>query len=918
MKKIIYLKLILLLILLIFNKPAFSQIDDLRVLETYLKKIDLIFSDINTSKISTGILIDRAPSIADIDLYTINQDSIFSCNLMDWLNIHNQLYIAHFDLAGNQLNKTRIEKEQSLLRENRSIPLGLIFYDYNKINDHAMSNGYILIDEKNEKIIDHASLHVIPYDTITCFAATFLTTQPLFIGMNSFSFDPNLFLSNRIKRFDELYIDFDDGNGLVQISLGELAVYYSSPGEKNITIETWYKGERFLARTSLYIADNHQTRSGNSPDSGPYIFAKEGIIAEYGIWYGCNNSLREIKKPYLIVSGFDPNDKNRLRSENGKIHLYNVSNKNGFLDQLRDDGFDIIIYRSTNSTKSIIDNAINLMGFIEKINAEKITGEELTIAGASMGGLIVRYALTCMEYYGIDHQTKLFISVDSPQEGATVPLGMQILVACLNSDFLGILSSIDQISGAQKMLNSIAAREMLVYHYLGLLGSSVYSINERNHYLNTLNSFGGFPEKCRSVALSMGSGVARGQGFGSGASLIKKEMGSLSGALINALLPLNPIFWEFQVWSVRDHSLGRIYKEDIMTHMLGFIPISIASRDVFVNNTMAIDNAPGSKHALHNLQFPESPNIAQVLEILGNVTVDPNYDCFIPSYSALGLSLSSPHTNIKHYLSSHEHVSRVSDNLYMSMNDQSPSYFDFMYIENTNDFHIYNPYTQEGVFSEEMVATMKEFSSPNNIYIDNTTVIWGRSVDYHARNEVVAGNGVDDVAAEHGDVSVLCDGKLGLYAGNSILLKPGFSAAFRSKFDAKITDELFCPIGSFHTPRRVLSDHTEVSDIERVQSDEKQVFKNESSENQLLEIIRKFDEPVIFFPNPTTQLLNISSNKNENQAYLYNVNGTLLSQFSFHRNTSLDLSNYSSGIYIIKVVQENGDVISQKIIKNNN
>lgn len=918
MKKIIYLKFSLIITLLIFNKSTFSQIDDLRVLETYLEKIDPIFSDINTSKISTGILIERSPAIADIGLYTINRDTVASCNIWDWLNIHNQLYIAHFNLAENQLKKDRIEKEQSLLRDDRSIPLGLIFYDYNKINDQAVNNRYIVIDEREQKIRDCSAQNIIPYDTITCFAAAFLTTQSLFIGKHSFYFDPDLLLSNKIKRFDELYIDFDDGNGLVQIYPGELTVYYSFSGEKNIKIKTSFKGEEYTAYTSLYIVDNHQTRNTNSPDAGPYTYVKEGIVAEYGIWYGCNNGAQQIRKPYLIVSGFDASDKNRLRSENGKINLYNVSNKNGFLDRLRDDGFDIVIYRSTNSTKSIIDNAVNLMGFIEKINEEKTTGTELIITGASMGGLIVRYALTCMEYYGLDHQTKLFISVDSPQEGASVPLGLQALVACLNSDFLGILSNIDKIKEAKEMLDAVAAKEMLIYHYLGLSGSSVYNLNERNHYLNTLNSFGNFPKRCRSVALSMGSGVGAGQGFASGATLIKKEWGSLAGILINSLIPLGPIFWEFQVWAARDHVYGKIYKENITEFVGGIFPISLADRDIFVNNTMAIDNAPGSKQAIHNLSFPEGPNLSQILNILGNVTVEPNYDCFIPSYSALGLSLSTPHTHIKNYLNNHEYVDRISNNLYMSMNDHSPSYFDFMYIEDVNDFHIYHPETKEGVFSNEMISTMTEFSSPNNLYIDNNTVIWGTSVDHNARNKIIAGNGVDDFSTEHGNVTVLSSGHLRLYAGESIHLQHGFHAVSRSKFDAIICNDLFCSVGSFHTPRGLLSENTEESDIEKMQNAEQADLKNGSTESQLFEIIKKLEEPVIFFPNPTTQLLNISSNKNGNQAYLYSVNGTLLNQFSFHRSTSLNMSNYPAGIYIIKVVQENGDIISQKIIKSNN
>ena len=42
-----------------------------------------------------------------------------------------------------------------------------------------------------------------------------------------------------------------------------------------------------------------------------------------------------------------------------------------------------------------------------------------------MGGLIARYALKDMENKGLNHQTRMYVSHDTPQLGANTPLSVQ-------------------------------------------------------------------------------------------------------------------------------------------------------------------------------------------------------------------------------------------------------------------------------------------------------------------------------------------------------------------------------------------------------------------------------------------------------------------------------------------------------------
>jgi alpha-beta hydrolase superfamily lysophospholipase len=56
---------------------------------------------------------------------------------------------------------------------------------------------------------------------------------------------------------------------------------------------------------------------------------------------------------------------------------------------------------------------------LHRVNYEKRSNEPLVLIGASMGGLVSRYALTYMERYHMSHDVRTFISFDSPQKGAT-------------------------------------------------------------------------------------------------------------------------------------------------------------------------------------------------------------------------------------------------------------------------------------------------------------------------------------------------------------------------------------------------------------------------------------------------------------------------------------------------------------------
>jgi PGAP1-like protein len=144
-----------------------------------------------------------------------------------------------------------------------------------------------------------------------------------------------------------------------------------------------------------------------------------------------------MRKPLLVVEGFDPGHILKPEEQFGETSI------KSFISDLSDDGttalktalvdipqYDIVYLDWNNGTDYIQRNALLVEEAIRWINSQKILAgstEPNVVIGQSMGGVVARYALKDMENKGQNHQTRLFISHDAPQQGANVPQGYQHL-----------------------------------------------------------------------------------------------------------------------------------------------------------------------------------------------------------------------------------------------------------------------------------------------------------------------------------------------------------------------------------------------------------------------------------------------------------------------------------------------------------
>lgn len=146
-------------------------------------------------------------------------------------------------------------------------------------------------------------------------------------------------------------------------------------------------------------------------------------------------------------------------------------------------------------------NAYTLVTLIRQLNQQmQAVGstEQLVVVGPSMGGQIARYALAYMEANSIAHNTRLLVSLDSPNNGATIPIGLQHFVKFF-ADETKDETTVNNLA----LLDSPASRE-LTLHYYGQ-GTAFRADPLRTSFVNSLSSLGNYPSQLRRVAVTDGA-----------------------------------------------------------------------------------------------------------------------------------------------------------------------------------------------------------------------------------------------------------------------------------------------------------------------------------------------------------------------------------------------------------------------------
>lgn len=359
---------------------------------------------------------------------------------------------------------------------------------------------------------------------------------------------------------------------------------------------------------------------------------------EYEIFIDTTNGV--LDKPVILVDGFDPDD---TRNINGMYSSLDYDNTN-IADQLRAEGFDVILLNFPTYTRAsdqvevnggvdyIQRNAMVLTELINQINTQKTGSEELVIVGPSMGGLISRYALKYMEQNNISHQTRLFISWDTPHKGANIPMDLQYLMNYFaevnggNTDLQAVIAS---------TLGSPASKEMLIDQYSAHLqnGSTfeqdqsillpIGAVNFRDAFQNEIDTMG-FPQQTRNISIVNGSDSGTMIGT-PGMEILNHtfDVPNVDNVTIDIVLHFTP------------PANQTIEVTKAITYLYGSITLAtyIANSQSFTY-TDGLDSAPGGKYDLQSFLGATQGN-ALLTELVNNL--QQSEFCFIPSLSALAI-----------------------------------------------------------------------------------------------------------------------------------------------------------------------------------------------------------------------------------------------------------------------------------------
>lgn len=647
-------------------------------------------------------------------------------------------------------------------------------------------------------------------------------------------------------------------------------------------------------KLSAQICDNSITAtipylSGYA--SGSYtIYPRSGGIA----------TLSNLQHPIIIVEGFDYSQDYVCQD------IYNMMNVSvsgvRLASTLRSRGYDLIVLNFDNGGDYIQRNAFLLVELIKQINQYKaLPNEKNVVVGYSMGGLVSRYALTYMEQNNMNHATRLFISYDSPQQGANIAMGVQSLLMGIRSS-LGVFSLlVPELQDRYFELTCPAAKQMLIYHDNGINGNpgDVVKLPEHINFFNelrNLNSCNGYPKLSRNVAITLGSCTGKLQqdvyntdmtpgGYAFSFSWTYKKdpwfalaQSGFATALPSKYFPNCPSDYPSNIYL---SYLGGVVNDFMALHADGQQPLDVV---------------PGS-----NVNVYEQINdqLSRTVDI-GNFSSSLYFKSptMIPTVSALDLATNNYFYNVN------------ADPNILSLTPFETIFHGFS--DNASHLAPARDYNE----IQFVLNQISDLSSPACYPLSTSRTLTDRTVN---SGENVIENNVGNITAQN--YKILSGGKASFEATTSITLNAGFSAEAGSEFSANIVclpkQCVFTYSASTLKSATIQSNNLKSSsqnydDNVIAEYDSKTVLSNlESIENELKEIS--------VYPNPSQSGLFYFSTLEPDKIQemsIFNSFGTKLKSYNQFKSV-INLQDEPDGLYILQIRTSKG-MKTKKIIKNKN
>ncbi|HEY6170706.1 MAG TPA: T9SS type A sorting domain-containing protein [Candidatus Kapabacteria bacterium] len=809
-----------------------------------------------------------------------------------WNAIHVDMVNAAFSSPSSKNKPDTLYKRVQQYISDGVIPIGILNMEYSWIDSNAIDDSLLYIS--GGQLHDNLSRTESPYRSRRTFASSFLAKASRSDTL-SFVIDTSLFfLTNRQDTLVSFRIDFGDENGYSTFAFDSVyRTVMSGPGEATFMLQAIFLHDTLTSRALLQLAPQQQN------DIRPVKFlditstqSYEGKKGQGTAWLvlGCGHTT--IEKPLIFVEGFDPTNSlgpadyyyPNYFQDNGEdrpttysrefphrqVFQTNTATNTTLGEELYKAGYDVIIVDFGPETPSS-DNAISNLGggdyiqrnayvvedLIEEINSTKVGDIENIVVGASMGGLIARYALADMEDRNIDHKSNLFVSFDSPQAGAYIPIGV-----------LHILSWLNRQSGAkpQEFIDAVGAVSCPAAQQMLILNPFATSQVNNSDFFDDLIDIGGYPNDLRKVTIVNGSLNASSQGIGDGMKIFDWQPDFGKEWIVPALGIYCQKRGSFEAWELPVPSSSKFTIANIRTWCGIFDGPSY--RVEYANFSGPIDNSPGSfsDHTkfLVDVLNKANPGVAS--------TVSSDNHSYTPTISALDAF----------YPNTAGYWRFTQSNLYSTNFTNSP--FDKIFGGNTNTFHVdmWNLIDNNGDYV--FWKLLEDEAMMDDLFLQNRTIASGKAIDFEARKTISAGTNV---------TSYFDQGPFILSSGSTVnKMRAGSKITFRDGFRASGT--LHAYIDAF--------DECEWPSTARSQ--------NPPAAKQSGTLTTPQPVALSIYPNPTNEDINISYNVPEEgniHIEIYDVLGskisTILSEVQNAGEHSIRYSSrmLASGSYLIRL-----------------
>lgn len=702
-----------------------------------------------------------------------------------------------------------------------------------------------------------------------------------------------------------------------------------------------------------------------------YLLQQEGIVFKLNILPRCgyNESnpdhkmyyslwdqyLPKLKRPVILVSPYSPWAQGQ--NDVTTVTLYNQFNTWGLFEELSDLGYDIIVVETENAHKSVARCGRDfgrLLGQINDWKRQSYPDEdwENTIIGFSMGGQVAKYALKWLEHKhmldGVDHHhSRLYISYDSPHHGGRIPMGFQSVFH--SWAFTGSIPAVLSYS----TLCDDGSKSMIEPHIqpnisnFGPINREVVNSNSRTDLRSDLlddltnnlqhpKSYTSderitFPSFTRNVAVSMGS--------------------YLNTYTDQYLLTPGQKYYEHTLLLSNSYLYASLYgnnqpaysRYDIISGSLySFVTVN----EYETSGILEWDIAKGGfKNDFYRLWFGPIPlgavSILQHQGLGGNTHYEGDIS-FMPLVSSLSINPTYWQNNNMSYNPQDEGLMYQKFN-YDPIDDKS-NFFGYPNLVGGNHFEI-TPF--EAIYADEItyehikpintIGTLSANDPTENyakyldsiknfivrevedemVYLQNYRLGWNHNnwtpeseykAWYKAEKEVHLGEEITP-KTDVGKYIVTDHGNLTVYAGEKVVMKPGFEARYGSYYKAYIdplTNQCVFPKSNLDKTKKQFQSMYVENNIaemeERVKTSKVEVNETET---------------ILIYPNPNNSNFTIQLPGHQSKGYVVitDLSGRKIDAFQMNNNTFYYSNKLVSGIYILKLCIGKEEYIEKIIVQ---